>query len=448
MSGNKKPRGLLFCRPYLVSDFRGNVAPLENDFEFVVLTDGRCPGENDTREAFYRHLAAGAAPQGLSADEVEDCIARCRLLRNVERAEAVARVGAMSATLNEWLDRLTPDFVVTHMVDEHVLHILTMLCRSRSIPFLAYCSSYFPGYAQIFADERGRPFRFRQASLEEADAIIATITRKSFRQDYSHRSTYSLPYHAFRVARYYAKRLHFAMKGVLERDSMQLHYAVTPYLAERRSLFDYPPARLFDADWAARLEARSSDAIYFPLAYFPEATTDYWISNTSIIQYEARVLDMVASLSRRFCMVVKEHPHMMGIRSRSLYARLRAIPGVIMVPPSEFSPQLMARCQAVLIGSGSGGVEATLTDAPVFTFCETSYWFAPSRAVWLDLANLAAWPQVIAEGIRSFTPPTEQDKRAFIASCLACAPRLRPGGVIWDFVDTAGFKDALDLCLS
>lgn len=448
MSGSKRPKGLLFCRPYLVPDFVGNVAPLKEHFDFVVLTDGRWPGVSDTREAFYRHYTSGAPPQGLTPDEVEDCIARCRLLRNIDRAEAIDRVGAMSSALNEWLDRLAPDFVVTHLIDEYVLHILTMLCRSRNIALLAYCSSYFPGYAQIFADERGRPFNCRQATLEEADAVIATITQKSFRQNYGHSSTYSLQYHLFRVVRYYLKRGYFAIKGLLERDSMQTHYALTPYIAERRSLFDYPPARIFHTDWKMKLQVGNQAVVYFPLGYFPEASTDYWINNKSIIQYETRILEIVTALTGRFRVLVKEHPHMLGIRSRSFYSKLRNIPDVVLVPPFEFSSQVMAQCQAVIIGGGSGGVEATLAGTPVFTFCETSYWFAPSQATWLDLDNIGNWIQIITDGIRDFKPLGMQDKRKFIAACLAGAPRLRPGGKIWDYVDVASFKDAIDLGLA
>jgi hypothetical protein len=46
------PRALVFCRPYLLDDFRKNVAPLSGAYEFRFLTDGHSPGAAETRQRF------------------------------------------------------------------------------------------------------------------------------------------------------------------------------------------------------------------------------------------------------------------------------------------------------------------------------------------------------------------------------------------------------------
>ena len=44
-----KVRVLSFCRPYLISDFRSNLAPVADEYEIDYLTDGHAPGTRDTR---------------------------------------------------------------------------------------------------------------------------------------------------------------------------------------------------------------------------------------------------------------------------------------------------------------------------------------------------------------------------------------------------------------
>src|SRR5882757_8349446 len=100
---------MVFCRPYLVDDFKANFAPLSGDEKLFFLTDGRSKGTDDTREAFYRHLRTGAPSCLLDAEQSDDCIRRCRLLRNLDRDDAERRLRAMAAALQEWLERLNPE---------------------------------------------------------------------------------------------------------------------------------------------------------------------------------------------------------------------------------------------------------------------------------------------------------------------------------------------------
>lgn len=447
MDAKHKPRILLFCRPYLVSDFEANFEPLSGDYDFTLLTDGYSKrARNDTREAFYRYLSSPTRPAILNAEEAEDCIQRCRLLRNLPRPEAERRMSAMAAALTEWFDKVRPDMTISHLVDDYITQLICILSRKRGIPFIAYSGSFFPGHVQLIAAENGIAIHCRQPNPEEIKNALETIRRPFFRQNYGHSATYTFRTHLYRVCRYYVKRVVFFLKGIVQRDPLHLHYAVTPYLAERRRLSDYPSSELFAADWREQIaSATGADSpIYFPLGYFPEATTDYWIKNRSILQYEKKVIEFLKVLGRRFTVVVKEHPHMMGIRSPRFYERLRAIPGVVMVHPMEYSSEVMVLSRAVIIGSGSGGVEATLRDKPIFTFCNTSYWYEKSRAVYLDLDRVEAWPSVISEGIARFRPLSEQDKYDFIATCLSCTVHGRPGGKRWDLVDPQELKRAID----
>ncbi|QOZ78435.1 hypothetical protein XH83_25255 [Bradyrhizobium sp. CCBAU 53351] len=345
----------------------------------------------------------------------------------------------MAAALQEWLDRLNPEAVIGHMVDEYVTHLLSLLAERRGIPYIGYAHSFFPGRIQLTSNANGDAFNIRTPSFEEVEQTISTLMKPFFRQDYSQRKNYSLSRHVFGVGRYYVKRIVFLAKGYLERDPLQVHYAITPYLAERRRLRDYPSANCFSRSWKSELLAlrkkSASPTIYVPLAYFPESTIDYWIQDKSILDYENKTAEIVAAISRVCVVVIKEHPHMLGTRNPAFYKRLNSIPNIVMAPPMEYSAEIMANSDAVVLGAGSGGVEAVLHEKPIFTFSQTSYWFARSGAVYLDLACVGSWADSIIEGLRSAKPLSASEKHEFIKACLESTVRPRAGGRRWPLID-------------
>ena len=131
---------------------------------------------------------------------------------------------------------------------------------------------------------------------------------------------------------------------------------------------------------------------------------------------------------------------MLGARNPDFYKRLGSIQNVVMVPPLEYSSEVMANCDAVLLGAGSGGVEAALHDKPIFTFSKTSYWFARSGAVYLDLASTGSWAEHIVGALKSARPLSKNEKHEFIRACLGSTVLPRPGGRRWPLIDPQHLK--------
>jgi hypothetical protein len=430
---------LVFCHPPRMGDFKMNFAALAHDEKLFFLTDGRRKGTSDTREAFYRHLRSGRPSSLLDADQIDDCIQRCRLLRNLDRRVSERRLHAMAAALQEWLDRLKPAAVICHMVDDYVTHLLSILAQRRDIRFVGYAYSFFPGRLQLTSYANGDAFDIRTPSAAEVEETIASLSKPSFRQEYGQRTDYPLRRHVLRVGRYYLKRIVFLVKGYLEHDPLHVHYAQTPYLAERRSLWNFPSKSCFDTDWVSKLavlqKKSSFPTVYVPLGFFPEATIDYWIHDRSILDYENKMKEIVAAISRDCIVVVKEHPQMLGSRNIDFYRRLRSIPNVVLVPPLNYFDQVMENCDAVLLGAGSGGVEAALHAKPIFTFSRTSYWYATSGAFFLDLASIGTWAGLIVEALQSARPLSKSERYEFIKGCLRSTAFSRPGGRRWPLID-------------
>src|SRR5690606_24391039 len=116
------------------------------------------------------------------------------------------------------------------------------------------------------------------------------------------------------------------------------HYNIMPYCAVPKRLRDYPSQSWFEGDWRgkiARLREQKPGAplVYMPLAFVPESTTDYWISNRGPIDYEAFVGAVLSALTADCIVLVKEHAHMMGRRDRAFLKGIMEHPGTVSIPP-------------------------------------------------------------------------------------------------------------------
>lgn len=436
----RKLRFLAFSRTFIVADFQRSFGPVSDRFDFAYLTDGASPLAPDTRVQFYAALASGARTDELDAAEIDDVIDRCRLLRNLVRQHAEKLVHAMAVAFAHHIDAFQPDGVISHMVDEYVSHVFALLAKKRGIGYMGCCAGYFPGTSLLLIDAHGRPYNWRTPDADEVAARLERVSGVAFRQTYNLGVGYSMSRHLWRMLRYRIKVAWFALKGWREKDPWHLHYRQTPYIAERRWLRDYPGADMFSANWqqdqdALKRQRPGAKTVYMPLSYFPESTIDYWVLDKQMIDYAAMILRIAATLARDNIVVVKEHLHMMGARDTGLLKALKAMPGVVSVPPLELSNAVVAKADAVLLGSGSPGIEATIRGKPVVTFCDTSYWYGPSGATYLDLANVEEWPERITAAIDVHKPLTPAGQRAFIAGCLQSSTRIVDVKSVWPVFD-------------
>lgn len=449
-TGGAAKRVLVFCRFYLIDDFRGNFAPFADDerFEFDFFTDGRAPGTEDTRARFYAAYKANERSPELSPADEEEIVARCRYLRNIDRGQAIRQAHAMAICVAAKLDSFRPQAILSHVVDDYVTHVCAMLAARRGIGYVSYAFSYFPGHIQLIQGWDGTPFDLREPSREEVDDVYEQISQRVFRQNYLQKGQYSRKTHLYMVGRYITKRLAFTLKKFKERDTLNLHYTVTPYVADRQKLRDFPSKSLFDADWRddlKQLQAEDPQApvVYLPLAFTPESTIDYWIKDRRPIDYEPLMLDVVKTLAKSAIVIVKDHTHMQGIRKPAFYRALAEIDRVISVPPEDFSNDVLEGCDIVLLGGGSVGVEATIRGKPVASYAPDCYWFAHSGATALDFGALPDWPRQLKTAIAEHTPKTEQENRDFVSACLASTVRPRGGQRIWPFVETDDLEQLL-----
>jgi hypothetical protein len=116
---------LVFCRNYLVEDFRLNLAPLQGEYRFFFASDGPGDVDADTRADFYSYMKTPGSPSPLSPAVIENIRLRCRLLRHLPVPAAMARINAISFAMNRLLAQVNPAAVLCHMVDDR--HAVTVM---------------------------------------------------------------------------------------------------------------------------------------------------------------------------------------------------------------------------------------------------------------------------------------------------------------------------------
>ncbi len=435
----KKPDVLIFCRDYLIQDFKNTVKPLENLYSFHFLTDGTSPGVRDTRQRFYSRLEVTKNIYGWNKNDENNAIIRCRLLRGLPHEQAIKMLRSMGSVLAEELNRINPVLVLGQMVDEYSTYLLAELANRRGIKYLGICYSYFPEKIQITQFWNGSPYPCRHVTDLEAQEALALVTNRTFRQDYKLNSSYSLSSHIISILKYKIKSIIFPILAKIKRDPYNLHYSILPFIADRRNLSDFPRAEDFHPDWIRvvnqAIVENGKPIIYIPLGYFPECSIDYWIKNTRIINYESVIVEICTILSENFNIILKEHPHMLGARSRNFYSALKKIPDVISIPPLEFSHDACILADAVLIGGGSIGIESFVRGKAIASFCDTSYWYKASNAEFLDLSNLDNWISLFYDLISRHKSPNENEKIEFIRACLSTTIRQKRNGKVWPIPD-------------
>ena len=110
---------------------------------------------------------------------------------------------------------------------------------------------------------------------------------------------------------------------------------------------------------------------YYPLHSEPELATlllsPNWTDQLNLIKQIAQ------SLPLSFKLYVKEHPSMVGFRTRKYYRELKKIPNVKLIHPNHDSHAIIKDSRLVTTQTGTAGWEALMFKKPVITFGDVYY---------------------------------------------------------------------------
>ena len=334
----------------------------------LVVTDIRNTGDICVVEDFYRYYTSFYRNHSLdsnllSAAQVEEVIARCRLLRFLPKRRAAAMALAMAAAFDTILETEQPSVILSFPIDRYVSDVLEIRARARSIPYFELTASAIEDMCMLLY--RGRLIkRATQPERELVERCIRGIVDPLFTPKYVQgRSN-------FTVTRFLKVFYYFRLRAVVfkiiswcKRDPLNLHYLdAQSFLGHKPHLSDARITGMVDHQWRSRLEAMPKEKrLLIGLQLFPEASIDYWIDDLKMIEHEDLLVDVASAFSKAgFLILVKDHPLQFGFRQVELLERLLKLPNVVLVPYEVSGNELLALSGVSFTCTGTLGLQAAL----------------------------------------------------------------------------------------
>lgn len=404
----------------------------------VVVTDLRGHGDRSVVDDFYaeyRRQMALAQPHtaAFTPPDLDDIVARCRVLRWLPRKQADAMICAMAWAFNRVLDETKPVAVVAFPIDNYVGDVLARLGTSRGIPYIELTASMVADQALV--TYRGKLLTVPKTVTDEAiSRIVHEVCDPLFVPSYARVKNKYTSARFYRTLGYFRLRaMAFKLVSIIKRDPLNCHYVDSLFfLGHKPRISDHKVIGLQDFTWRDKLAAFDKDkTIFFGLQLFPEASIDYWIANRNLIDYEDVVVEAAQAFSAAgFQILVKDHPLQFGFRQRELIERLLAIPNTVFLPYDVSGNEALSVVGANFTLTGTLGLQAALFGLKSVV---TPAWYAsPEQFITFDTRDeVRRLPQRVLEWSRPGT--LEDAQRAIIA-------RILKGSFPGDFFTFKGFE--------
>lgn len=349
-------RNMGFHRSYTVSDLRG-------EGDFCVVDDFQ-----RHQKIFYDKHANSS--ELLSQGEVQDIVARCRVLRFMGERRASAMALAMAEAFKGVLDKTRPDVILSFPIDRYVSDVLSIIALKRGIPFYELTVSALPHMSMLM--KKGvLCMHNAPPDPDEVTRHVDALTAPLFTPSYVQGAANFTQYRFLKVFLYFRLRgLIFWFISLLKRDRLNLHYLdAQSFLGHKPSLSDRKITAMVDYDWRSKIEAfDKSRRVFFGLQLFPEASIDYWVHDLKLIEHEDLLVETAdAFTSAGYVILVKDHPLQFGFRQLGLIQRLLALPNVVLLPYEVSGMEALGLCGVNFTCTGTLGLQAALAGAKSIT---------------------------------------------------------------------------------
>ncbi len=409
--------------------------------EAVVLTDRRGAGDRSVTDEFYRAYRAhrrskATASSLLTAAEVADVIARCRVLRWLPAAKASAMALAMAEAMEAVLEDVRPAAVLGFPIDSYVSDVLARRARARGVPYYELTASPLPDMCMLM--HRGKLITVAaEADPERVEARIREIADPEFTPSYVRGQAAYTPMRFVKTLSYFRLRaLYFKLWSWLINDPLNLHYLdAQPSLGHKAKWRDIRIVGMIDADWQSRIEAFPRERrVFFGLQLLPEASIDYWLDDLDLVRHEDALIEIASGLTAAgHLIVVKDHPLQFGFRQTALIEALRALPNVVFVPYEVSGNAFLSTCGVSVTATGTLGLQAGLL-GNTSVVCDAYYVAAEE-----DFIVVRSWDELRSLAARIAATPRPADLHARQGRIIA---HLLKGSFTADFFSFKDFDPA------
>ncbi|PCI00409.1 MAG: hypothetical protein COB76_03650 [Alphaproteobacteria bacterium] len=307
--------------------------------------------------------------------------------QNMNDKDIIIYIQALYLSLKSFLDEVKPDIILTPNFASVIQEITRLLAKKKSIPMVGVMYTKVDGRFSFigsgFCDQGYFIDRYNDYSYDATSDEIKTKTVNFLEEQESAtnkvnnirppkvRKTCVRRFKDIILPFYLCFRFYWRRSESRENRRANLgptldyrppYYILRDHfmhLWNKRNAWQYP---------YSDIEKIKSPYAFFPLQFQPEEQIDvisgYFNNQIEIARLTAQ------SLPGDMTLVVKEHPSMIGRRSRSFYDKIARSPNVKLVAPDIDSQRAIHGAQIVLAPSGTVLMEAALMKIPAIQFGE------------------------------------------------------------------------------
>lgn len=305
-----------------------------------------------------------------SESDVQEIIARCRLLRSLEFWDAVMMIGAAESVCDEFILKCQPKALIAPRIDTYLLDILERKLLLANIPYIGVWRSAFVKN-RFFLTNRGEHCIACTSNTTEIHDFIQSVGSFEFRatslsnNKYSTRSLYAA--HGKRMVRDVCleslRRVHSFKFGYRE---MATGFHVNDYRV---------PPTTWKGDFqnlsaSKKILSDLRPRVFVALQVNPESTIDYYSRNIDLIDIPKTLVKVVTTcLNNGFQVVIKDHPNMFGRRNYQFINKLCKLKEVYLLDNNLPSTEIVTSCDVVFTWSGTIAVQAFFAGIPSISVC-------------------------------------------------------------------------------
>lgn len=303
--------------------------------------------------------------------DVEDVVRRCRGLRGIGYDESKALI----ARCYLFFDRFYKNnrqlkLIVMGAVDNYVMDLMYRIGIRYKVKFIGVTDSFMsPEYKLLTI--RGETTEFSIPSDEIVERVFDVLKNRMISPSTPNKgkalrgALYDLGSYAYRF--FYRYLVRYKLFG-----EVAYEYRFAPMLHKFNSIDQIVATSFLKSLDQIDFDENKKYA-YIPLHYYPEATTDYWISSAYHVDYLTSLRNTIQVLKvNGYVSIVKEHPSFYLARYRKFYRKLLD-DGALLVEPFVSSKEVFDRVDLVVVWNGSTGIEAIVHHKPLVKVTNSYY---------------------------------------------------------------------------
>ena len=304
--------------------------------------------------------------------------------KTVSREHQLKYLVGCFQVFNEWLDKISIDFIVSELIIGLADGVLKEVAEERGVPYYSFRQSKMMPGVVVCNSYYDEPLDMRDAyQLYQNGEIPVEISHRAqdhinaLRDKIEQPSYMELTKKPLKITPFQVVRSLFrGLKDLNKvKDVTSLTIRKTPRL-EAYKIILYRFNNIYQMrknykNWFTKVVAVDDKYIIYPLHYEPEASTLVrafkFSDQLALIKSITKVLPLDVKL------IVKEHGGNKGYRKTEFYRELSYMPNVVLRPPEYNVTELISNCICVITLTGRMGWEAIVNNKPVITLGR-SYW--------------------------------------------------------------------------